>query len=144
VMSILSRTGVPAVTVERTTSVMRAIQLMESVEVDTLFVIEKEVLVGAFSQRDLAFRVMLQKLDPETTEVGAVMTSPAITLEVSATVAEALGLMATHRVSQLPIVDQGAIRGMVTLRDIFRDQTVDLNAEMDTLVAYHNADGIGG
>lgn len=68
-MSILSRTGVPAVTVERTTSVMRAIQLMEHGQVDTLFVVENEGLLGAFTQRDLAFRVVLQKLNPEITEV---------------------------------------------------------------------------
>jgi len=143
-MSILSKTGIPAVTVERTTSVMRAIELMEHGQVDTLFVLEKETLLGAFTQRDLAFRVVLQKLDPETTEVGTVMTSPAITLAATATVAEALSLMATHGIPQLPVVDQGVIKGMVTLRDILRDQTVDLNEEMDSLVAYHSADGIGG
>jgi hypothetical protein len=33
---------------------------------------------------------------------------------------------------------------MVTLRDTFHDHAVDLNEELDTLVAYQSADGIGG
>jgi hypothetical protein len=33
---------------------------------------------------------------------------------------------------------------MVTLRDIYREENIDLNAELDSLLAYHSADGIGG
>ena len=35
-------------------------------------------------------------------------------------------------------------QGMVRLRDIFREQKIDLTAELDSLSAYHSADGIGG
>ena len=143
-MKILNKAGVPATTVEPATSVMRAILLMQQEEVDTLFVVEKDVLLGAFSQRDVAFRVVLRRQDPETTAVRDVMTSPAITLAANASPAEALRVMATHRVHQLPIVDEGSIKGMVTLRGILREQTVDLKEELDSLEAYHSADGIGG
>lgn len=144
-MSILKKAGVAAVSVEPAMSVMDAIRLMKSGEVDTLFVVEKSTLLGAFTQRDLTFRVVLERRDPETTTVREVMTSPAITLPAGATVADALGVMAEHRVPQLPIVDaRGAIKGMVTLRDIYREENIDLNAELDSLIAYHSADGIGG
>ena len=144
-MSILKKAGVSAVTVDPSTSVMRAILLMKGEEVDTLFVVEEGALLGAFTQRDLAFRVVLGRRDPETTTVREVMTSPAITLAANATVADALRVMAEHRVPQLPVVDeQRSIKGMVTLRDIFREQTVDLTQELDSLVAYQSADGIGG
>jgi CBS domain-containing protein len=143
-MSVLSKAGVPAVTVRPGTSVMRAVELMQEKEVDTLFVVENDVLLGAFTQRDLAFRVVLGKRDPEKIDVRDVMTSPAITLTSNATVADALRLMAAHRISQLPVMDQGLIKGMITLRDVFHDQTIDLNEELDSLVAYHTADGIGG
>ena len=144
-MSILKKAGVSAVTVDPSTSVMRAILLMKEEEADTLFVVEEGALLGAFTQRDLAFRVVLGRRDPETTTVREVMTSPAITLAANATVADALRVMAEHRVPQLPVVDeQRSIKGMVTLRDIFREQTVDLTQELDSLVAYQSADGIGG
>jgi CBS domain-containing protein len=144
-MSILSKAGVSAVTVAPSTAVMEAVGLMKKEGVDTLFVVEEETLLGAFTQRDLAFRVVLARRDAETTTVREVMTAPAITLTANATVADALRVMGEHRVPQLPVVDkQGAIKGMVTLRDIFREQAVDLNEELDSLIAYHSADGIGG
>jgi CBS domain-containing protein len=144
-VSILKKAGVAAVTVEPATSVMDAVKLMKNGGVDTLFVIDQDALLGAFTQRDLAFRVVLGRRDPETTTVREVMTSPAITLRERATVADALGVMAEHRVPQLPIVDErGAIKGMVTLRDIYREDNIDLNAELDSMLAYHTADGIGG
>ena len=105
----------------------------------------KGALLGAFTQRDLAFRVVLERRDPEGTTVREVMTSPAITVAANATIADAIGVMAEHGVPQLPIVDKhGVIKGMVTLRDIFREQKIDLTAELDSLIAYHSADGIGG
>ena len=144
-MNILRKAGVSAVTVEPSTSVLRAVQFMKEGGVDTLFVVEKGELLGAFTQRDLAFRVVLGRRDPEEITVGEVMTSPAITVAASATIADAVLVMAEHGVPQLPVVDEnGAVKGMVTLRDIFREQKVDLTAELDSLSAYHGADGIGG
>lgn len=144
-MNILKKAGVPAVTVEPATSVMDAVRLMKEGAVDTLFVVEKSTLVGAFTQRDLALRVVLGQRDPQTTTVREVMTSPAIKIAANATVADAVDLMAEHSVPQLPIVDErGALTGMVTLRDVFREQNLDLTAQLDSLVAYHSADGIGG
>jgi CBS domain-containing protein len=144
-MSILRKAGVSAVTVDPSTSVFRAVESMKERGVDALFVVEEGALLGAFTQRDLAFRVVLDRRDPEVTTVGEVMTSPAIKVGAHATIADAVGVMAEHGVPQLPIVDeQGAIKGMVTLRDIFREQKIDLTAELDSLSAYHSADGIGG
>jgi CBS domain-containing protein len=144
-MSILKKAGVSAVSVEPSTSVLRAVEIMQEGGVDTLFVVEKGTLRGAFTQRDLAFRVVLGGRDPGATTVGEVMTSPAIIVAANATIADAVLVMAEHGVSQLPILDEhGAIIGMVTLRDIFREQKIDLTAELDSLSAYHSADGIGG
>lgn len=144
-MSILKKAGVSAVTVEPSTSVFRAVRSMKEGGVDTLFVVETGTLLGTFTQRDLAFRVVLGRRDPEVTTVGEVMTSPAITVAANATIADAVGVMAEHSVPQLPIVDEhGEIKGMVTLRDIFRQQKIDLTAELDSLSAYYSADGIGG
>ena len=144
-MSILKQAGVSAISVDLSTSVMRAIALMKEEEVDTLFVVKEGVLLGAFTQRDVTFRVVLDRRDPETTTVGEVMTSPAITLAANATIADAIRLMAEHRVPQVPIVDdRKSIKGMVTLRDIFREQTAALTQELDSLIAYQSADGIGG
>ena len=144
-MGILRRAGVEAISVGRGTSVMDALAVMREGSVDTVFVVEHGVVVGAFTHRDLAVRVVLGRRDPDSTPVGEVMTSPAITLPTGATVADALDTMAVNGVPQLPVVtSEGVITGMVGLRDIYREQNIDLNAEIDSIIAYHAADGIGG
>lgn len=144
-MSILKKAGVSAIQVEPSISVLRAVCIMKEAAADTLFVVEAGALRGAFTQRDLAFRVVLEGRDVDGTTVGEVMTSPAVTIAANATIAEAVVVMAEHGISQLPIVDaEGSIEGMVTLRDIFREQNLDLTGELDSLSAYHSADGIGG
>ena len=90
-MSILRKAGVSAVTVDPSTSVLRAVGSMKEGGVDTLFVVEEGALRGAFTQRDLAFRVVLDRRDPEVTTVGEVMTSPAIEVGAHATIADATG-----------------------------------------------------
>lgn len=144
-MSIRRKAGVPAVTVESATSVMNAITLMKERSVDTVFVLQNGSLLGAFTQRDLAFRVALRRRDPDTTTVGEVMTSPPRTIFAGATIADAIEVMADHCVPQLPIIDEhGTITGMVRLQDTLREQKLDLTSELDSLIAYHSADGIGG
>ena len=58
----------------------------------------------------------------ETRTVGDVLASlprrDVVTAETSATVAEAVGLMKTHGVSQLPILENGRLTGIITETDV--------------------------
>lgn len=143
-MNILKVARVPAVTIAPSASVTESILLMQREGVGALFVAEKSQLRGAFSERDIALRVVLRRRNPDTTCVGDVMTSPAVSVSGSATVAEALRVMAAHGVRRLAVVRNGSITGMVSLRHMLREQAVDLTDEMDSLVAGLCADGIGG
>ena len=143
-MNILKLARIPAVTIKPSASVMQSILLMQQERVGALFVVEHGKLLGALSERDIVFRVVLRRRDPETTSVRKVMTSPAVSLAADATVAEAIRVMATHGVRRLPIVSDGSVKGMVSLRHMLRERALDLTEEMDSLVAELCADGIGG
>lgn len=52
--------------------------------------------------------------------VADAMTTPAITIEPQRDVAEAARLMTTHHVNRLPVVEQGALVGIVTRADLVR------------------------
>ena len=143
-MSILSLALVPAVTIERSASVTQGILLMQQEKMGALFVVENDQLQGVLTERDVMVRVALHRRDPATTSIGDVMTSPAWTLSTDATVGEAIGMMAAHRVRHLPIVSQGSVKGMVSLRHMLREQTLDLTQKLDSIVAESCADGIGG
>jgi CBS domain-containing protein len=47
-----------------------------------------------------------------------VMTAPVFIIESNATVAHARNLMVRHRISRLPVMDEGILRGIITKKDI--------------------------
>ena len=143
-MSILRLALVPAVTIQQGASVTKGILLMEQEKVGALFVVENDQLRGVLTERDVMVRVALHRLDPTSTRVGDVMTSPAWALSTDATVGDAIGMMAAHQVRHLPIVSQGSVKGMVSLRHMLREQALDLTQKLDSIVAESCADGIGG
>ena len=143
-MSILNVARVPAVTIDPSASVKRGILLMQQENVGALFVVENNKLLGAFTKRDIAFRIVLPQRDPEATDIRDVMTSPAWRLSKHATVRDAIKVMVEHHVRHLPIVSQGTVKGMVSLRHMLRERALDLTHELDSIVAQTCADGIGG
>jgi len=87
---------------------------------------EKRRLVGIITNRDLQFEKDF------TRPVKDVMTSDGlITAPVGTTLDEAQKILGRHKVEKLPVVDQdGALRGLITVKDIFkRQQFPDANKD---------------
>lgn len=75
-------------------------------------------LVGIVTNRDLQFETDLGQ------SIRAVMTSKGlVTVPVGTTLDEARELLHRHRIEKLPVVDdQGNLRGLITVKDIFKRQ----------------------
>ena len=69
---------------------------------------------------------------------------PARRLSRYATINEAIRMMVEGRCRRLPIVCDGKVEGMVSLRHMLQEKIFDLTDRADTLVAQTCADGIGG
>lgn len=75
---------------------------------------------GIFTERDVLNRCILEGVGPGT-PVGALMTASPSTLPLTATVADALGLMHGRRVRNIPLVDaSGAPKGLLTVGRLIR------------------------
>ncbi|MCK6494826.1 CBS domain-containing protein [bacterium] len=83
-------------------------------------VVEKDELVGIFTERDVLMRVALKGLDLEKTPISSVMTSNPITLKADATLAYALNQMAVAGFRHLPLMDGKKAVGMVSVKDVVR------------------------
>ena len=75
-------------------------------------------VVGIFTRQDVIGRVALAGVSLDA-PIGSVMTSPVLTLEADATIADAMLLMAQRSIRHVPIVRQGVLVGIVTERDLF-------------------------
>src|SRR5258708_32346309 len=102
---------------------MAAIRIVFETGVGACLVLDGERPVGIFTERDVMVKVVLKKLDPETTPVSAVMTSPVIPIDVGASVADAVRVMVARHIRHLPVVDKDAkVLGIVSMRHVMREQ----------------------
>lgn len=86
--------------------------------VGALAVMEDRALIGIISERDVIARVIAAELDPHVLLVRAVMTPGPQTIDVDACLADALGKMLDGHFRHLPVMQDGQVAGMISMRDI--------------------------
>jgi CBS domain-containing protein len=101
-------------------SVYDAIALMDEHKIGALFVVEDSRLVGVFSERDYARKVILQDRASKQTPVREVMTTPVIYVEASTPLAECMRIIDHERLRHLPVMDEGKLAGVVSIGDVVR------------------------
>jgi CBS domain-containing protein len=103
-----------------TASLADAIRAMNDEHIGYVLVVERGVLVGIFTERDLLRRA-LEDLDPARVALGKVMTPQPETLRSEDGIAQALQLMTERGFRHIPLVDRsGRPTGIVAMRDIVR------------------------
>jgi len=135
----------PPVTIRRDATVLEAVRMMLDNQVGAALILEDGRAVGMFSERDLMGKVVAERLDPATTKVSAVMTSPVHTIPVEADPAAALELMLDKHIRHLPLVDvQRRVEGILSMRYLMRHQIDRLQDRARSLENYLGSEGHPG
>ncbi|MGC6456454.1 MAG: CBS domain-containing protein [Coraliomargaritaceae bacterium] len=102
-------------------SIEAAVEEMNRLRVGSLLVEDgSNQVVGIFTERDVLVRVVASGKDPATTSVEEVMTSDFLSIDPGCSVEQAMQMMTEHRVRHLPIMEDGTLRGMVSIGDVTR------------------------
>jgi CBS domain-containing protein len=88
-------------------------------------------LCGIFTERDLMTRVVGQGLDPKTTRLKQVMTHDPDRIESTATAREALWRMDELGYRHLPVMEDGRVLGVVSMRDLPIETVVEMLPELE-------------
>jgi IMP dehydrogenase len=117
-------------------TVLHAANLMNERNIGGVVVLEGDQLIGIFTERDVLRRVVAPGLDPATTPVAAVMTTPVITCKPELTIDDCAALMTTRGVRHLPVRDASGLAGMVTMRDLLAHQVSEQQATIAQMNSY--------
>lgn len=115
-----------------------AVQIMVERNVGALLVRDLTGVVGIISERDLVRSVAGRGLPFDTTTIDRFMTPDVLYLEPDQTVDQAMELMTTKEVRHLPVADQGALVGMVSVRDLIREVVADKDRTISKLQQGHS------
>jgi CBS domain-containing protein len=111
------------ISVEASSSVRDAAQVMIERGVGSVIVMEAGRPVGILTERDVLRRVVVKGLDPVKTKVGEVMSSPLVTVRADAYMIDASRLMAQRDIRRLLVVEGDKPVGVVTEKDLLRGLT---------------------
>ena len=91
---------------------------------------------GVFSERDVIYRLAEEGALCLDRPVAEVMSSPAITVSPDTTVEEAQALMTRRRVRHLPVVENGAICGFISIGDLVKSKIGEVESEAAAMRSY--------
>ena len=96
--------------------VLKAARMLARRNAGAILVLDDERLVGIITEPDIVYRVVARGLDPDATQVREVMTPEPVTIGPDAPFGRALALMHSKGFRHLPVVDAGAVLGIVSAR----------------------------
>ncbi len=113
-----------------------ALEVMAEKNIGALLVVEEMNLVGVFSERDYARKVILKGKSSKSTTVRELMSSPPICGCPALTIRDCMALMTNNHIRHLPIMEQGMIIGLVSLGDVVKMVVSEQDSTIQTLENY--------
>jgi CBS domain-containing protein len=111
-------------------SVFEAVQLMAEKRVGALMVVDRNELIGIISERDYAREIVLKDRVSRDTPVRAIMTHRVLYVRPEQTLEECMALMTERHLRHLPVLENGRLTGVVSMRDVVKE----LIAEKEFLI----------
>jgi len=101
-------------------TVYEAVIKMVEANVGALLVTEGDEISGIFTERDYLRRIAVEGRRSRDTSVREVMSSPVLIVTPTTTVDETMALMTDRRIRHAPVVEDGALVGMISIGDLVK------------------------
>ncbi|MFL6607195.1 CBS domain-containing protein [Pseudomonas alvandae] len=106
-------------------TVLEALQIMAEKNVGALPVIEGGQVVGVFSERDYARKMVLKGRSSVGTTVRTIMSTPVITADSQQSIDRCMAVMTDSHLRHLPVLDNGELIGLLSIGDLVKESLVE-------------------
>jgi len=120
VIQILQAKGDDVCTIEPQVSVFDALKLMAENDIGALVVVDAGKVIGIFTERDYARKMILKERSSRDTPVRKVMTERVITVDPATTIEVCMDLMIYRHIRHLPVIENNRLIGIISIGDILK------------------------
>ena len=120
VVQLLRTKGNEVLSVAPDTPVFDALQTMAERNVGALLVLEGERLIGIFTERDYARKVILKGKSSKEIPVKEIMSSHVLYVRPQQTIDDCMALMTDKRVRHLPVMEEDRLVGLISIGDVVK------------------------
>ena len=136
VTQLLRTKGQQVLSVSPDMPVFEALGVMADKNVGALLVVEGERLVGVFSERDYARKVILKGKSSKDTPVQEIMSSHVLYVRPEQTIEDCMALMTDKRVRHLPVMEEGRVVGVISIGDVVKAKIEEQEFVIEQLQNY--------
>ncbi len=133
---ILKEKGHTVWSVKPANTVLEALDVMAARDVGAVLVLDGEKLVGIFTERDYARKVVLAGRSSKESRVAEIMTSHVVCVTPDRSIDECMALMTNRRLRHLPVVDHKRVVGIVSIGDLVKATIDDQQFTITQLQSY--------
>jgi CBS domain-containing protein len=134
--SILHHKGPQVWSISPDKTVFEAIQMLAEKNIGALPVIENGKVIGIFSERDYTRKVALAGKNSKSTRVREIISTDVISVTPDSSIEECMRLMTEHRIRHLPVCQDGALVGLISIGDLVNWTISMQSAALDQMESY--------
>lgn len=143
VRQLLSTKGSAVWSVSPNSTVFAALELMAEKNIGAVLVMQDDELVGIFSERDYARKVILHGKSSHHTTVSDLMTQKVYFVKPNRSLSACLRLMTERRIRHLPVMENGNLVGIITIGDVVKEMISEQANTIQELESYIAGNGYG-
>ena len=121
VRQLIQRKGSAVWAVKPDETVFDALTLMAEKGIGALLVIKEDQIVGIFSERDYARKVILKGKSSHNTNVAEIMTEKVLFVQPHQTMNDCMALMTDKHIRHLPVLADGSVIGVISIGDVVKE-----------------------
>ncbi len=136
VKDVLDRKGYEYFYLNPENTVYEALQTMADNNIGAVMVVENNKLVGMFTERDYARKIVLHGLASRNSKIGDFMTREIFSVHPETSINDCMAIMSSRHIRHLPVVDEDKIIGLISIGDVVNSVIQQQNIIINDLESY--------
>ena len=133
---ILTKAKGGLVTIQPEATVLDALRVMAERNIGAVLITQGNDLLGIFTERHYARKVILEGRQSVDTPVRDVMSDELFYVEPNQSIDDCMSLMTEHHVRHLPVMGDGQLIGIVSIGDLVKATIAEQEQTIDELTRY--------